>query len=71
MIYVNSETILKIDRFSLLRYERVIHIWDILFLTITYFISAYSYTGSRRKWNGAESNRTRTYPSHSSSSSYP
>ena len=36
MIYVNSETILKIDRFSLLRYERVIHIWDILFLTITY-----------------------------------
>ena len=37
MIYVNSETILKIDRFSLLRYERVIHIWDILFLTITYF----------------------------------
>ena len=38
MIYVNSETILKIDRFSLLRYERVIHIWDILFLTITYRI---------------------------------
>lgn len=37
MIYVNSETILKIDRFSLLIYGRVIHIWDILFLTITYF----------------------------------
>ena len=36
MIYVNSETILKIDRFSLLIYGRVIHIWDILFLTITY-----------------------------------
>ena len=38
MIYVNSETILKIDRFSLLIYGRVIHIWDILFLTITYNI---------------------------------
>lgn len=36
MIYVNSETILKIDLFSLLIYGRVIHIWDILFLTITY-----------------------------------
>ena len=38
MIYVNSETILKIDLFSLLIYGRVIHIWDILFLTITYII---------------------------------
>ena len=51
MIYVNSETILKIDRFSLLRYERVIHIWDILFLTITYtqsyFIRVFrQYTGT-------------------------
>ena len=36
MIYVNSETILKIDLFSLLIYGRVIHIWDILFLTIAY-----------------------------------
>lgn len=36
MIYVNSETILKIDLFSLLIYGRVIHIWDVLFLTITY-----------------------------------
>ena len=42
MIYVNSETILKIDRFSLLRYERVIHIWDILFLTITYSFFSYA-----------------------------
>lgn len=39
MIYVNSETILKIDLFSLLIYGRVIHIWDILFLTITYLFS--------------------------------
>ena len=39
MIYVNSETILKIDLFSLLIYGRVIHIWDILFLTITYLSS--------------------------------
>ena len=43
MIYVNSETILKIDLFSLLIYGRVIHIWDILFLTIAYKLSVYSF----------------------------
>ena len=41
MIYVNSETILKIDLFSLLIYGRVIHIWDVLFLTITYTFLTY------------------------------
>ena len=57
MIYVNSETILKIDRFSLLIYGRVIHIWDILFLTITYLmIKLYRYYHKNarcgQKWGG-------------------
>src|SRR5699024_3147905 len=52
MIYVNSETILKIDRFSLLIYGRVIHIWDILFLTITYILKAKRADNPQHKDNG-------------------